>query len=246
MAPPLMEFYETNQLRGQLDNWVGPNTACLLAFCRTAGFAGVRLESVLGDRAHVTCQRRWPAVEASGPAPYVTCVENAANRDHRFSSAADDYVAFYFTAAGGGWTCDNVFPQVGPYGSRPIYVTSTGGGGWQALCKLPPGLDRGWHDVAIRLADGPFSAPLRIGIDLTGEEKKQPPERPSPRLRVALVTDGSTWERYRVRVGRTSSVSLWTEGIPDEARQTDVRVRLNGTDLAAMYLSRPMPTGGAR
>jgi len=27
----LLEFYETTELCGQFDNWVGPNTACLLA-----------------------------------------------------------------------------------------------------------------------------------------------------------------------------------------------------------------------
>src|SRR5215469_8003170 len=36
---PSMEFYETAELRGQLDNWCGPNIACLLAFTRAAGFA---------------------------------------------------------------------------------------------------------------------------------------------------------------------------------------------------------------
>ena len=53
-AKPSMEFYETTELCGQFDNWVGPNVACLLSFCRTAGFARVALESVLDNRAHVT------------------------------------------------------------------------------------------------------------------------------------------------------------------------------------------------
>ena len=30
-AVPVMEFYETTELRGQLDNWVGPNVPCLMA-----------------------------------------------------------------------------------------------------------------------------------------------------------------------------------------------------------------------
>ena len=51
-AVPAMEFYETTELRGQLDNWVGPNAACLMAFCRTAGFARVEFEGTLGERAH--------------------------------------------------------------------------------------------------------------------------------------------------------------------------------------------------
>ena len=43
-AAPVMEFYETSELRGQLDNWSGPNVACLMAFTRTAGFARARFE----------------------------------------------------------------------------------------------------------------------------------------------------------------------------------------------------------
>lgn len=38
---PAMEFYETGELQGQFDNWFGPNLPCLLAMCRTAGFARV-------------------------------------------------------------------------------------------------------------------------------------------------------------------------------------------------------------
>src|SRR5438477_598819 len=29
-ALPVMEYYETTELRRQLDNWVGPNAACLM------------------------------------------------------------------------------------------------------------------------------------------------------------------------------------------------------------------------
>jgi tRNA (mo5U34)-methyltransferase len=54
-ARPVMEFYETTELRGQFDNWVGPNVACLLrqrAFGKRAGSARARelLPSVAGDR----------------------------------------------------------------------------------------------------------------------------------------------------------------------------------------------------
>jgi len=47
-ARPVLEFYEGVELRGQFDNWVGPNVPCLLATARTAGFVEVKLESVLG------------------------------------------------------------------------------------------------------------------------------------------------------------------------------------------------------
>ena len=99
-AKPVMEFYETTELCGQFDNWVGPNAACLLAMCRTAGFARVRLESVLDHRAHVTCYRRWPEIEnPREPAPHLTAVENAVTRDREFSAANDDYVSMWFKSA---------------------------------------------------------------------------------------------------------------------------------------------------
>ena len=42
-GPPAMQFYETDELGGQFDNWVGPNVSCVLAWCRMAGFLRVDL-----------------------------------------------------------------------------------------------------------------------------------------------------------------------------------------------------------
>src|SRR5262249_14466221 len=73
-APPVMEFYETTELRGQFDNWVGPNTSCLMSWCRTAGFARVQFQSVLDQRAHVSCFRKWDRGPGTEEAPHVTCI----------------------------------------------------------------------------------------------------------------------------------------------------------------------------
>jgi len=56
-AAPVMEFYEGTELAGGFDNWVGPNTACLMAFCRAAGFKRVELGQVADYRAHVVAYR---------------------------------------------------------------------------------------------------------------------------------------------------------------------------------------------
>ena len=40
-VPAVMEFYERTELGGQIDNWCGPSPECLLALCRSAGFAQV-------------------------------------------------------------------------------------------------------------------------------------------------------------------------------------------------------------
>jgi len=53
-----LEFYETDELGGQIDNWFGPTTKCLMAMCRSAGFVQVTLEYVAEGRAGITCRRR--------------------------------------------------------------------------------------------------------------------------------------------------------------------------------------------
>ena len=232
-ALPLMEFYETTELRGQADNWIGPNLSCLLAFCRTAGFARVNFESVLGERAHVTGYRHWLEHAETDPAPEVLCVANSARQDHTFAESADDYLTFYFTSPLDDLNCDNVHPQIGPYGSRPIDVARCGGG-WQAACKLPPGLARGPQDVKIRTAHSPYSVPVRIVLGPVHAGSDTPV---SSALRLTRVADGATLETGRVRVGENSGMSAWAAGLPADARRTSIRLRLNGTDLPANWIA---------
>ena len=239
-APPLMEFYETTELRGQFDNWVGPNSSCLLAFCRTAGFARVRLESVLDHRAHLSCFRKWEERTAVGEAPYITCVENSVSRDHRFSSLSDDYVSIWFKTGEDQLSCDDIFPEfVGPeigYASRPVIVHATGGDGWHANCKLPTRLDPGWYEARLRVRNSPFSNAVRIGVDVPTAQEPAAVSA-SSEVAIRLVTDGRNWDRYRVSCGADACVSLWVAGLPDPCERAHVRVRLNGADLPAVFVS---------
>ncbi len=236
-APPVMEFYETTELCGQFDNWVGPNASCLLAFCRAAGFVRVRLESVIDRRAHVSCFRKWASAPGSGEPPYITCIENSVSRDHRFSAHTDDYVAIWFKANGADLTCEDVFPEIGPYATRPVYIHSTGGDGWQVNCKLPPGLAAGWQEARVRVRDSAWSNAVRLGVDVPESERRAAATPSSPELRIQLVTDGKNWERYRVHTGPEACVSLWVRGLPDPCDRAAVRVRLNGADLPAIFVS---------
>jgi tRNA (mo5U34)-methyltransferase len=244
-AKPVMEFYETNELCGMFDNWVGPNTACLLAMCRSAGFARVQLESVLDHRAHVTCYRHWPEIEnPREPAPYLTSVENAATRDREFSSDHDDYLAIWFKSPRANLTGADVFPRIGPYGSHPVFLQSTGGDGWHVNCKLPPGLAPGWHPATLRTTGSSWANPVRIGVDLSAEERRRRPARPEGcDIRIAIVTDGKTWERNLVHTGLQSCISLWVSGLPEEAARDGIAVWLDGDDLPAVFLSEPDPQG---
>jgi hypothetical protein len=233
-AIPSMEFYETTELRGQLDNWVGPNASCLMAFCRTAGFARVQFAGALGERGHITACRDWLPASGSAKAPAILCIDNAATHDHTFSSVADDYATFYFTSEEAALTCDTVMPLIGPYGSRPIHVAQSGGG-WQATCKIPPGLTPGWHYARLRTSKSGFGSAVRIGIDLDGAARRgtcSPGD-----FALARVADGKSFESRRIRVGTDSAISVWAP-----VEDADIRVRLNGTDLPAIWVE---PGSGA-
>ena len=242
-AVPAMEFYETNELGGQFDNWVGPNLACLLAMCRSAGFARVRFESMLDDRAHVSCFREWDGAAGSDPAPRIAGMANTVSLDLGFSASKDDYVSLWFSSAEDALIADNVFPEVGSYGSRPVKVVGAGHGGWEAVFKLPPGLQPGWHPVRLRVRDGAWSKPILLGLDVSEAQRR---ERTVPSgehaIQIDSATDGQTWERNLVRMGTDPSIALWVRGLAGLSID-DVRVRLDGWDVPAAFISQPDANG---
>ena len=236
---PRMEFYEHLELCGQFDNWVGPNVACLLAWCRTAGFATVKLQSVHDHRAHVTCRRKWP--EADGvrsAAPYIVAIQNATSLDLAFSRAKDEYVSLWFESAEENLGLDDVFPKVGPYGSRPVAVAASGEGGWLVNFKLPLGLGQGWHQAAVRVRDSEWSNAVRIGLDALYTEEL------SGDLAIVGAADNNTWENLRVRTGPGSCVAVWVKGADSTgASREDFEIRLNGSTLPAIFVSAPDADG---
>jgi tRNA (mo5U34)-methyltransferase len=200
---------------------------------------------------------RSPEQPADQDAPALVCVENLWTRDHTFRSDRDQYFTVWFDAAPihnmpggqldaplasrrdsppGGLDCDNLFIEVGPYACRPVGVRSLGATRWQANCKLPPGLARGWFDVRLAVKNGPWSNPARIPVDLSRSERREAGTI-SEALEIVIVTDGKTYERNRVRLGPESSVSMWVRGMPGDAVKPEVSLRLDGTDLPAAYLS---------
>lgn len=247
-AAPILEFYEHTELRGRFDNWVGPNVSCLMAMARTAGFAEVEFESVISHRAHVTCRRKWSSTPGNDPAPEITCIENTVTRDHDFSALRDDYVSIYFRTGIPGLTRGNVYIEIGPY-AAPVAglmeLVEYGNGNWHAVCSVPLGLEAQWHQVRLRVRQSQWSNSVRIPVDLpAAEDVAQACFTPvSSSLRVDLVTDGTTWDRWRVNLGPGSGVSIWAMGIPDGAQKREVTVLLNGLNLPCVYLSEPDAKG---
>ncbi len=231
---PAMEFYEGTELAGQFDNWVGPNISCLMAMCRTAGFARVDFQSVVDHRAHVICHRKWPAIARTGAGPELLVVENSELQDHSFSARRDDYLTVWCFSEEPNLTCDDLCVQVGPYGTRPAAVRNIGTT-WQANCKLPLGLAPGWHDVSVSLRNSEFSGVARIAVDLPNDARVCNPSTDA--FKIEIVCDGRTWERKQVRAGLGSCVSAWVSGLPDGIRRTEISFRLNGTDLPADFVT---------
>jgi tRNA (mo5U34)-methyltransferase len=159
-----LEFYETDQLGGQIDNWFGPTANCLVALCRSAGFVRVKLEYVAQRRAGVTCHRRWepePLDAAVAPAWLYSAVNNRTN-DVDFHSGKDEYLCIYFRSVETELTPGRMRVEVDGYGVNTLTVHDLGQGDWQANSRLPPGLAPGEHVVRLRTDASRFGNEFRI------------------------------------------------------------------------------------
>lgn len=228
----VMEFYETNELAGRADNWIGPNSRCLLALCRVAGFARARLESVAEHRAYVTCYRAWDCPEGgySGSAP--TLIKAIHNRDRgiNFCSSRDEYISCWFRTAQRNLRREDVRPIVGAWGATPLSLEPRGGDVWQANFKLPPGLDSGFHDVKVGISQGAFSNACRIAVDVA-------PVTDS--LVVTGLCDGRTWKPDEVRLQPDGIIAVWVAGLPYNADLNNTEVILGGRRLAVEHVAAP-------
>jgi len=227
-AMPTLEFYETTELLGQFDNWCGPNLECLLAFCRTAGFARTELIRVKHQRALVACYRHWlpepnEAICAAAPPQLLACT-HAGNYGINVSARRDDYLTAFFKNEQTVLTREEVMPEVGGFGVPCVGVVSTGNDGWQASFRIPPGLDPGWHEVRLRTAHTRYSNPTRIALDLPAV---------ASHLQVTGVCDAATWRVGEVAVSDADSVflTLWVAGLPVNGDRGNLRLTLGGKRL---------------
>jgi tRNA (mo5U34)-methyltransferase len=225
---PIMEFYEADEFGGQTDNWIGPSLPCLLALCRTAGFARVELQSVIQHSACVACYRKWdPPAAGATAAPELIDVAHNDNNGINFETRYDEYVSVWFRASGAQLTREDVKPEVGGYGVKPIHLASDQRDCWQANFKLPPGLKPGWHDVRVRVGESLASNARRVAVDT--------PLDAGP-IRITGVADGSTWTKNQIDLQQGASLSLWIAGLPETADRNNVRVYLDGRRLDVKYV----------
>jgi SAM-dependent methyltransferase len=205
--PSVMEFYERGELGGQIDNWWGPSSECLVGMCRSAGFAQVELKDVTNQRAAVVCRRRWPQPDTnmSGTAPQLHAAVNNRTYVSVFHPSKDEYLCCYFKSAEDNLTVDSLFVEVDGFGTHALVVAKNEGG-YQANCLRPPGLDPGRHEVRIRTRNGALSNAVQFTmLDESGQDISPAPEslpaeapelcsvefRPSGDLRLAVDRGGS-------------------------------------------------------
>lgn len=217
--PPALEFYETTELLGQADNWCGPNIQCLLAMCRTAGFARPELIRVKFQRAVVACYRHWlpePDNPTAAP-PHLLAATHSSNYGINVSSTREEYITAFFKSNETALNIHNVFPEVGGYGVPPLAVNHVGGDGWQVSFRVAPGLREGWHKVRLRTGNSRNSNECPIAIDIPIRIEN---------LQVLGAADGHTWKPGEVAAGTDARVSLWIVGLPENADRANVKIFL--------------------
>lgn len=220
IALPTLEFYETDELGGQLDNWFGPTVQCLIAMSRTAGFARVEVLDVGENRAALACYRNWPDEETASGAPvHLDKVANGMRRGINFRSDRDEYLAWYFKSPSGETKVSDLRLQVGPFGVPALQLLPTGEEQrWIATSRLPPGLRAGWHEARMRISGGPWSQAFPIAVDMPAGGE---------RIEIKTICDGRTWERNLVRISADPPVvSLWVTGLAENADEANVEVRV--------------------
>ncbi len=225
---PVMEFYETNEFGGQTDNWVAPSLACLQAFCRTAGFARVELQSVLEHSACLACYRQWTAPAVNAPeGPELLAASHNVSGGINFDSARDETLSAWFRWNGRSLVFDDVRPEVGGYGVRPIHVAQTAEGEWQTNFKLPPGLTPGWHEVRLRIGESRPGSAQRIAVDVplaAGD------------VQIEGVSDGTTWAKNQLDLSRGDVFSLWAGAFQRMWTRENLRSDLRGQAFDRHYI----------
>jgi tRNA (mo5U34)-methyltransferase len=216
---PLLQFFERDDFGGQFDNWFAATPKCLLGMCRTAGFARAELIEVHDYGAAVACYRRWEAREAAlvAAAPVLHAAVHAESFGMNFRSTEDEYVQLQFESAG-PLTTEDVQPEVGGFGAAPASLVKSAEGLWLCTCKLPPGLDAGWHSVRVRIEDSEWSNAMRIAVDM--------PEH-AAEIEITAACDGIDWTPGRFSLHHRR-FSLWVSGLPENADLANVKVELDG------------------
>jgi hypothetical protein len=223
-----MEFYETDELGNQLDNWIGPSVGCLLAMCRAAGFARVELLYAGGFQGGAICYRKWePVTDPRQEPPELLAVANTRTTGVNFSTRKEEYVSCWYRTAQQDVKREQLRFEIGGFGVPALFVRHEPDGTWLGNFRLPPGLRSGWNDARLRFADSDFGKNLRVAVDM--------PLRPGFVVLVGAC-DGKTFLVNTVTVRERGWISSWVQGLPENCDRENIRVLLGSTRLAIEYV----------
>jgi tRNA (mo5U34)-methyltransferase len=229
---PTMEFYEGYELGGQFDNWVGPSVGCLLAMCRTAGFARVELLHTEPYNAIVACHRKWepPPGEPAGDPPELCSVVNNSGLGVNFSSRKDQYISCWFRSPRLAVSKEDLRLEVDGMGIPAYFAASMERGSWTANFRLPPGLTPGWKPVRLRFANSYFGITHRIAVDMPLNVRH---------IVCKGARDLATWNSDEVTVTDSGSLICWVGGLPENSDWSNTRVFLGKTKLRITWMAAP-------
>ena len=241
----VMEFYETDELGGQVDNWFGPTTKCLLALCRAAGFARVQLEYVADRRAGITCHRKWEAApaEPTAPAPWICSAVNNRTNNVFFHPNKDEYISLYFRSPE-TLAKHDLRAEIDGLGVPALTLARTADGEWQANLRVPPGLAVGIHSIRLRTTNSRLSN--EVEIEVTAESSPVDFRVPEPLAQSApapsIIAIESSFDMTSVVHGYNSEMLCcrFTPG-ETELRRADIIIDVDGERLPAFILTRPSP-----
>lgn len=259
--PAVLEFYERGELGGQVDNWFGPTTECLLGMCRSAGFAQAELRDLSNQRASVLCRRRGPEPDASPSeaAPQLHSAVNNRTFVSTFHPHKDEYLCCFFKSRARAITPESVSVEVDGFGTHALVVARTEGG-WQANCIRPPGLAPGRHEVRIRTRYSNWSNAVEFsmldesGGELSGPRSSLPAAAPelcsaefhsTGDLRMAVYRGGSLVCYFRSQAPFISveDVTIEVEGQSNGAHT--ISSLGDGVWQANILLEQPLAPGAA-
>ena len=168
-----MEFYETDELGGQIDNWCGPTVECLMAMSRSAGFPRVDFLYADSRRGGLIAHRTWEPVNpvAGASPPFLCSAVNNRHNDTLFQPRKDEYLVLAFLHPG-PLTRQDVLVEIDSYGIPAIVLVHHEAGYWQVNCKVPPGITPGHHDIRVGTRRDGFSDPVKIWMLPAGVERR--------------------------------------------------------------------------
>ena len=242
-----IEFYETDELGGQIDNWCGPTTQALLAMTRSAGFARAELRYVDQRRGGVLAHRKWEPVPlgVGSKAPFLCSAVNNRHHDTLFQPRKDEYLVLAFLNEA-ELARGDVMVEIDGFGVPAIFLVHHAAGYWQVNVKVPPGIGPGDHEVRVGTRGGGFSEPVAIRMLPVGAERRygETPftEREATTAAPVVVRAENTMDRSLVFRGyRNETLACRFTHESARLRLGHVQLTVDGNAWPLLSVERPEP-----